>query len=417
MNHLLVAENLLGVELTSEKQVKDIFKKISSQKFLDLLEAYIYFNKNWSIANSFSPETLHLGRAYDTIGNPKSWLPRFSDPLPRQLSAKNLHRLLIYAPKVTVWVPDEFESERNFIYNHGVTASREDTGLCRYLCHLVAIRHYLYDGSVTIVPDSYYTELCAWSGSDKPSAMLLLAREESKNKELRSILDEIPFIDVVQDEKYCSESTWIRSMMEKESIYYINPLNEINEDVLYQSFLGGSLVCSNDKMFKLISSKYGLEKKVTTETTWEVISAHLPKISNISNKDMYSIRANEEAFDIWRGALRDTMRTWDAQLKLNGSLDHKEALDIFNDKTLSIRMNLKSKVKSKALTAHFESSAITFGAGAIAAGTISSNPSIALATGAMTSSLRFLYDALKSRSSATDKALLRTFTVFGGIED
>lgn len=417
MNHLVVAENLLGIKLLSEDQVKDIFKKISLQQYLDLLEAYIIFNKNWSVAENFSPETLHLGRSYDTIGNPKSWIPRFRDPLPRQLSSSNLHRLLIYAPTVTVWVPDKFKHERDYIDNHRVTTSLEHSELCRYLCHLVAIRHYLFDGSVTIVPDSYYEDLCGWSGSDKPSPMLQLARAESKNKELRSILDEFSFIDAMQDEKYCSDSALIYALKERESIYYINPLNEINEDVLYQSVLGGSLVCSDAKMFKLISSKYGAEKKITTEATWEIVSTHLPKISNMSKKDMYSVRANEEAFGIWRGALRDTMRTWDAQLKLNGNLEYKEALEIFNDKTLSIRMNLQSKVKSKTLSAHFESSVITFGAGAIAAGTVSLNPSAALATGAVTSSLRFLYDAFKSRNSAIDKALLRTFTVFGGIED
>ena len=169
-------------------------------------------------------------------------------------------------------------------------------------------------------------------------------------------------------------------------------------------------------MFKLIAQKYEGESISTAESTWATVSAQLPLVKTVSMKDLATIRANEDAFDIWRTALRDTVRGWENELERKGRITPEGALEIFNESTLAIRMTLESKVKTKSLKSNIESGGVSFCTGAIAAASLSFDPLSAIAAGAVSSSLKVVYDVLKARNAVTDRTLLRVFSQFGGVD-
>lgn len=401
-----VIENCLGESIKSSNHLRKILSGLDYNKLMDLHEAYCYYFNHWIPESEFGHETIHLGRCSFSLSNPLLWVPwmaskaRFS-----QLNSDQIHRLLLYIPKVSVWIPplrtpdlfkDEFED---------------------FLTKLVELRHFISDGSVLLVPDKYYEDVCQWGEPRaKPSEMLLLARQEALDIELREILDQIDFFpfDGIDDAP-CSDSHHIHALNNAEAIKYINPLNELNEDFVIQTLLKYSTLCTSQTMFELLTKKFDKESIKTGESTWSNISASLPKIHNIPIKDLRSIRNNEESFSIWRNSLSQVVRSWENELAKGEGLDAKEALRIFQEITHPIQMTIENRIQSKTIKSALESSAVSFASGAIAASYVGNNPANSILTGGIASLLKISFDLIKTQKTKKIKPLMRMYSVFNNL--
>lgn len=419
-HHLTVAENFLGSQLDSPDQVRDIFSKLSWSQIHDLTDLYIEYEKAWQPSEISSADRMHLGRAYDTLKYPLAWLHQAST-LDRQLDAEAILRLLIYIPKLSIWIPeikaDPFAG--SYDESHPPEYIREEDpkwktslDICDTICHFTRLRPFLADGSIELIPDRYYVDVCDWRGTEDPSDMLKLAREEAQSAELRTLLEQIDFF--ADAENQCSDSKFIWALTNAEFIKFVNPLNEINEDIAVQALFGASTLCANKTMYDIVAKKYGREANKTKEMTWSNLSVSLPRLNNLSIHDLMSVRANEEAFNTWRTSLSNAIRETERLLSRPNAASEKELSDIFREVTMPVSLTIEQKIKSKKLATALENGAVTFGAGAIAALGFSADPVTAVMTGAASSSLRVIYDLLKSRKGKVDKSLFRLYSVLRG---
>lgn len=467
-HHLAVIENAIGDTLKSGSEVTSIFSKLSWSQLDELEDALIEFETHWTPPKQIDVDTMHIGRAFYALNKPKSWIPSQGN-VDGPFDAEMVARMLIYLPRVSVWLPEIRRDEfgRKFGRKESSVEEKTRSRACRLAVKLCTLRPFLDDGSFMIVPDRFYADFCKWnakpnslqnlkqavakstvlhpdiktrvanstnddnaylaireqfgeieawledSSLDEPttSDMLLLARQNSLNNSFREVLDQFDFFEGA--EELCSDSKYIWGLREAEFIKYINPLNEINEDKLIGTYLNASTLCNDARMFELLKRMDAAEAVKTNETTWANASVLLPGLSNISVNDLVSIRRNEEAFEVWRTTLSRAMRNLKS---LSAVSDPKhEAKQIFCEEIQPVSMGLQQKIKSKSIKAALKGGAVSFGSGAAASYTINPNPTVSIATGAMTSMLKIMYDIFESRGVSKDRTLVRMFSVLTGL--
>lgn len=457
---LTVLDNFFGTELKTDEAVKQAFYKLSAEQVQNLVQEFRTFDANWITREPLGPETMNLGRAYDTFRNPLSWVPKYSE-VDKHLDAKFVSRLLLYYPRISVWTPEMKEVPRILVDS---ADSRETSDVCAFAKRLVAIRPLLSDGSVQIIPDSLYARLSGWpeepssfqslqsavlSSPDLPGelkdrvkncateeeiysvalqhfgpnwnwiddldfpkpppagAILRAARRDSSLKDLRAILDKIDFIP--EDANFCSDHRYIWGLENAEQIRYINPLNEINEDVLVQRELGCSALCANEVMLQLMNVKYSGECATKRDMVWQNVSIALPALGDISQEDLIKVRQSEDCFQIWRDTLSKAIRVTEQQLAV-GELSVEDVRDIFREEAQPAAVALEAKIKKTPLSSVARSAGVSFISGAAAGLLLNPEPLTAVATGAITSVIKGSYDAMEARKSRKEEPLVRIFS-------
>lgn len=234
----------------------------------------------------------------------------------------------------------------------------------------------------------------------------MLARKESTDSRLRSCLDKIDFIP---EDPPCSDSRHINALRDAEAIRYINPLNEVNEDMLIQGMIGASGLCANQTMLDLINIKLSVESEATKELVWANTSIKLPGLDQIPVSDLVSLRKNEEAFANWRDAVSSAMRGIQYASR-SSSVSEKEMRDIFRESLSPVAQSIESKVKAASIKSALKSGAVSFGSSAAAALTVNPDPAVAVLTGGISSSLKLIYDLLQSKGKQAERSFLRMYS-------
>lgn len=457
---LTVLDNFLGVELKTEDAVEQTFRQLSAEQVICLVQEFQAFDTLWAPSESFGPETMNIGRAYDTFRNPLSWVPKYCE-IDKHLDAKFVSRLLLYYPRISVWTPEMKDTSKLF------TNSADDRAIsdaCALARRLVAIRPLLEDGSVQIVPDSAYARLCGWqkppSTFDQFRAAILKsprftdalkmrarecleeddlhllmnnqmglnfswiddlefqdvfpagkilqsARNDASRQDLRAILDQIDFIPDRAD--FCSDSRYIWGLENAEQIRYVNPLNEINEDVLIQRQFGCSALCANNQMLQLMKVKYSGELASERDMVWENVSIALPALNDISQSDLIKVRQSEDCFQMWRDSLTRALRTMENQLA-KSTLTADDVRNIFREQAQPAAVALDAKLKTTPLSAIARSAGVSFISGAAAGLLLNPDPATAVATGAISSLIKGTYDVLDVKRKRKEEPLVRLFS-------
>ncbi|WP_148287846.1 hypothetical protein [Rhodopseudomonas sp. B29] len=406
MHYLTVADNFFGSSFATADSLRRAWQKLSYSQMFDLVERYQEFEAQWAPSATQPTEpTFLFGKAHEIMGNSKSWHPRYYSPT-RNMTSDKLASALLYMPKISIWLPSSPDPNKLLPPDPAIrTEWREAAGagtsfhiLCR-LMELSPLRPLLEDGSVQTIPDAYYSSI-------KSHDLITLAELESGELGLRTILDQLqPFDNVRMSDTL---ETW--AAINEHEIRYLDPLVGLNEDILVQSQINGHLMSCNDVMHALVAAKFDRESRETKESAWLNAAVSLPKLSNLAIDDLVRVRRNEDAFEVWRAALSRAIR--DCEQSFGPSnMRQDEVSAAFNEVAVSAASILKSKRKSKAVSSLVEAGAISFLSGAIGSWFMAAAPSSAIGAGAVTSSLKLIYDLLKARESPEDRSLLRLFAL------
>lgn len=411
-DYLTVADNFFGQELNTPKMVQEAFSKLSLAQRADIVERYVEFEESSVLSRNDDDHPLfHIGKAYETFEHPKSWHPRHASAS-RHLTASAIVRALMYMPRLSIWWPTSLLG-REFLSGEGWTEDNYEAAQAGAsfnaefrLMILSQIRPFVEDGTVQLVSDRTHGGFYDPTDATFAQNLQLNAELEGANPAIRAFLKPLERIEGVHMSERREAFVW----RNRDRILYVEPMLEINEDIIVQSMLGAHMLSSTQTMHDVMKLKLSAESKSTKEMFWMNNSVHLPKLSQGSVEDLISIRRSEDAFENWRTTLATSIRTcqtYQSSREMSGT----DVAEIFNETVSPVSRSLGTKLKSKTIKSALEGGVVSFASGAIAASALSPTPTAAIGTGAITASLKITYDALKAKGKPADHALFRMFTL------
>lgn len=307
-----------------------------------------------------------------------------------------LSKLLLFYPRIAISLPDY------------PTFSWRFEGDLR---HLLALKPLVESGAVLPIPASYLKRVVGWDDETRISVASRLAERDAMDSDIINALKRFrPFDDrgSVNEERYDFE--WANN---RKYIEVGDPLRTLNEDMILATATNAEILCPNHTMFSLMSAKLGSEYNLPLHDIWAATICFLPNATDLKVLDIASIRSNEELFAEWRARLTDSLRQIRLEVEAGRALRGSEKIEIIKQNLSECAAVLADKVKESRLKRHFENASASFAIGATAAFFISSSPTTSVGTGALSSILRFVYDAVKKRPPKHHELYLHMYTMFG----
>jgi hypothetical protein len=309
-------------------------------------------------------------------------------------------KLLLYYPRIAITLPHFGD------YNWFAAVGT--------LRHLALIKPLIDAGIVVVIPDRFIARQVGWDYATKKSVLSEVQENDLQNSKIKKILDDF---ELFSDKDYDDEGRrgWevFNNYME---LKFKKPLRLLNEDLLLSAELDAELLTPNQSMFSLLTTKLEAEPTVSSGSIWAREICQLPNLTGLSVDDLFQIRRNEEVFGEWRAILERGIRTLRVELMVGNKPADEAARRILNDEFVEAAQRIKLKVKEGSLKTHANNALISFGAGAAATALTSSDPLLSIATGAITSSLKLLYDLIAKRMKRTDRILAHLYTMFAPVQ-
>lgn len=242
-----------------------------------------------------------------------------------------------------------------------------------------------------------------------------LVEIEKTVPEIRSILSNIyRFSDDIEDSM--SDNQFNVGNQNKEGIQFYEPLFALCQDLAFQTINQTNLLCVNQCQFDTLIAKGHYDEISAQESVWQSKSLLLPEISNIDLNDLVRIRDDEVIFSDWRNSVGAVSRQWRSIAHSQSNVSGKQMEQIFDHELMPIRHKLEAEVSKSRFGNLFESSAVSFAAGAVSSVAIRPDPSIALAIGGMSALIKITYDLsnkLKKDMKSSNRIYLKYLPVKG----